>query len=161
MNSSDWTRRALESQGFIGWLRFDELGSVNSPVLREPGVYVVVQEEGSSPAFLDSNPGGRFKGKDPSVDAATLTERWVPGAEVVYIGKANDLRRRLGQLRRFGRGDPVGHWGGRLIWQLAHSTELLVAWLPTPDRDPRTVERELIEGFRSTFGTRPFANLAG
>jgi hypothetical protein len=52
----------------------------------------------------------------------------VPGAEVVYIGKADDAGRRLKQFARFGAGEPVGHWGGRYIWQLADSSELLVAW---------------------------------
>jgi hypothetical protein len=47
-----------------------------------------------------------------------LIANWVDGAEVVYIGKADQLKRRLTQFADFGGGKPIGHWGGRLIWQL-------------------------------------------
>jgi excinuclease UvrABC nuclease subunit len=35
----------------------------------------------------------------------------VIGAEVVYIGKADNLRRRLREFARFGVSAPIGHWG--------------------------------------------------
>ena len=110
------------------------------------------------PTFLDANPGGRFKGRDPSVSSEALRANWVDGAEVVYIGKADNLRRRLREFARFGEGKPIGHWGGRLIWQLADSAELVVAWTETPGRMPREVEVEMISAFRSAWGKPPFAN---
>jgi hypothetical protein len=158
MPKADWTRNALEKRGFTGWVTFADLGAGPEQVPREGGVYVVVQGEGSKPDYLDANPGGRFKGKDPTVEQAALEANWVKGAEVVYIGKADELRRRLRQFQRFGDGDPIGHWGGRLIWQLAHSRKLLVAWRTTPGQVPREVEVDMIETFRRDWGKPPFAN---
>ena len=110
------------------------------------------------PSFLSVSLGGRFKGKDPTVSSRELCENWVTGTPVVYIGKATSLRARLRQYRDFGNGKPVGHWGGRYIWQLADAAELLVAWKPTAG-EPRTIEAEMIAAFVQQFGKRPFANL--
>jgi hypothetical protein len=154
-----FTRERLECDGFVGWRTFDDLRSDRlAAVPQEGGVYVVVRSSLKEPAFLEANPGGRFKGRDPTVDSAALQANWVNGAEVVYIGKANSLKRRLGEFERFGGGGPIGHWGGRLIWQLADSGGLLVAWKPTPGRDSKAVETKLIADFREIFGKPPFAN---
>ncbi len=72
-------------------------------------------------AFLDTNPGGRFKEQDPTVPIEVLSANWVPSSQVVYIGKANVADRRLRQFARFGAGERIGHWGGRYIWQLLDS----------------------------------------
>ena len=68
----------------------------------------------------------RFKNKAPTVALDALVANWVDDAEVVYIGKADQLRRRLTQYADFGAGKPVGHWGGRLIWQLPSPDQLIV-----------------------------------
>jgi hypothetical protein len=156
-SKSHWSRAALERQGFQGWLSFKRLADELPTVSREGGVYVV-QGRGSAPAFLDANPGGRFKGRDPTVSREALEANWVEGAEVVYIGKADQLQRRLREFMRFGAGTPVGHWGGRLIWQLARSNELLIAWRETPGAVPKVVESEMIDAFRNVYGKPPFAN---
>lgn len=152
-------RKALEAQGFHGWVTFGDLGELlKSGVSKEGGIYVVVCEGGAAPDYLRTNPGGRFKGRDPTVKQDALAANWVADAEVVYIGKANSLRRRLGEYMRFGRGVPIGHWGGRLIWQLADSAGLLVAWRETPGQVPKDVETALIAQFRDAYGKPPFAN---
>src|SRR5205807_3252231 len=113
--------------------------------------------------FRDSNPGGRFKGKDPSVADGTLAASWVSDCNVVYIGKADVADRRLKQFARFGAGEPVGHWGGRYIWQLADSGELVVAWHAISwDELAREYEKRLLAHFAELHGgVRPFANLTG
>jgi hypothetical protein len=46
----------------------------------------------------------------------------------LYVGRARSLRRRITALARFGSGQPVGHWGGRYLWQLADHEDLAIAW---------------------------------
>jgi hypothetical protein len=153
----DWSRDALMERGFTGFVPLAELLSTDVPT--GPGVYVVWRPVSVEPTFVETSSAGWFKGKDPSVLAEELRSAWVPGAEVVYIGKAGGLRRRLNEYRRHGAGQRVGHWGGRYIWQLAEANLLLVAWQLTADLDPEDVESRLIVEFVTSYGQRPFANL--
>ncbi|MEX0990693.1 MAG: hypothetical protein WD004_00260 [Actinomycetota bacterium] len=125
---------------------------------RLPGVYAVVRPETAPPEFLLRSVGGHFKGRDPTVDLGVLEANWVSGATVVYIGKAGELRIRLRTYAKYGQGQPVGHQGGRYIWQLADHGDLLACWMPT-EESPRDTERKLIEDFKARHGRRPFANL--
>lgn len=124
----------------------------------EPGVYAVLRESDHEPSFLRTSGAGWFKGRDPTVDEVTLREKWIPRSQVVYIGKAANLRVRLRQYRQHGEGKPIGHWGGRFIWQLADFGSLLVAWKQM--RSPRLEEQRLLRKFREASGGLPFANLA-
>lgn len=151
-----FTRANLEKAGFIGWLPFAAIRTSDCPAAG--GVYVVTYNAESPVAFSERSCGGWFKGKDPSVTVDALTANWVDGAEVVYIGKADQLRRRLTQYADFGAEKPVGHWGGRLIWQLPAIDRLIVGWKETPGRIPVEVEAELIASFRKIHGKSPFAN---
>ncbi|UZW55103.1 hypothetical protein NUH86_16780 [Sphingobium sp. JS3065] len=152
-----YTRIGLERAGFAGWVPFEKL-RYGSACPLTGGVYVVCRDPDALPSYTPASVGGWFKGKDPAVSLDALAANWVDLAEVVYIGKANNLRRRLKQYADFGAGQPVGHWGGRLIWQLADYSTLLVAWKETPDRVPEQVEAEMIADFRHCYGKPPFAN---
>jgi Ser/Thr protein kinase RdoA (MazF antagonist) len=81
----------------------------------------------------------------------------IDGAELLYAGRSGNLRRRVGELAGYGRGVPIGHRGGRYLWQLAEHHRLLVGW--RADDDPARAERELLEEFEERFGQLPFANL--
>jgi hypothetical protein len=122
-----------------------------------PGVYAVVRTAKTSPAWLDNSSGSHFKGRNPTVPIGVLESRMIKGTPVLYFGKAEQLHRRLDQYVRFGAGTPVGHWGGRYIWQLTDSAGLETAWLVHPT--PRLKESELISQFVDEFGSMPLANL--
>jgi hypothetical protein len=158
----DLSRGALEQEGFTGFMTFAALrsgGLAEAPA--SGGVYLVYREDTAEPAFLDENPGGRFKGRDPTELVDVLSAKWVPEAQVIYIGKGDSLRRRLKQFADFGTGKPIGHWGGRYIWQLAGSAALLVAWREAGDEETAAAAEEaLVEQFKNRYDRLPFANIA-
>ena len=108
---------------------------------------------------------GYFKGKNPNVSLETLEANWVENSLVLYIGKTGGensdrtLTMRIEELIAFGTGNNVAHYGGRLIWQLKNSKDLVVCWKPMLKADPETVKKELLKEFVAKYGKRPFANL--
>ena len=151
----EFTKAGLTRDGFQGFVRFAELDPANPPMVG--GIYAVLRESHGPPTFLEVSPAGRFKERDPTVTVQVLRQKWVEASPTVYIGKATNLRKRLRQYRDFGLGRPVGHWGGRFIWQLADADQLIVAWKPT--ESPGQDEAMLIRRFREEHGALPFANL--
>lgn len=155
-------RGDLTARGFVGFVPLLDLDPKGVP--KEAGVYAVLREMDDRPDFLEANPAGRFKAKDPTVETSVLRSIWAEGAHCIYIGKASktattDLRRRLTGFRDYGRGRPVGHQGGRYIWQLAEASEFIVCWMETSDQNPAVVESALIAEFRAHHGARPIGNL--
>ena len=148
-----------KEDGFEGFIPVSILRESISILPEEVGVYVVIRKSNSAPQFLEKGTGGFFKGKNPNVSIEVLADNYVADSKTVYIGKATNLRKRVGQLLSFGAGAAVGHWGGRFLWQLADSDGLIVAWKTTPECDPRIVEAQMIQDFVSVYGKRPFANL--
>lgn len=151
-----FNRQALEKASFVGWSPLVEIRNSLCPA--SGGVYIISYEACGPIEFSEVSCGGRFKGKDPTVSLRILAANWVNASDVVYIGKADNLRRRLAQFADFGAGRPVGHWGGRLIWQLPQTDNLQVAWKETPDRIPIKFEAEMIGEFGQLYGKPPFAN---
>ncbi|WP_374100876.1 hypothetical protein [Arthrobacter sp. PvP023] len=155
---------ALRADGFTGFQTFAELDVDDIP--RAPGIYAVLKPPGHRHAFLEESVGGWFKQKNPSILEDALATEWVDGAVVLYIGKAGagstgkrGLRKRIQEFADFGRGKPVGHWGGRLLWQLAESQSLVIAWKVVPAEQVDAMEARYHAKFRSLYGRLPFANL--
>lgn len=150
----------LREQNFTGFSTVRELQETKChSVPSEPGVYLVIWPEATPPSFLPENIGGHFKARNPTVAVEKLTEKWVEFVNVLYIGKAGSLKNRLKQYMDFGLGKPVGHHGGRYIWQLESSNLLQLCWKTTPDQDPTFVESQLIQAFNQQHSRLPFANL--
>lgn len=146
----------LRDRAFVGFVRFGNLSREDSLIPADSGVYVLVADA-IQPEFLPRSPAGWWKGRDPTVPIDRLATEWVDGVPTVYIGKADSLRSRLDLLTGFARGEAIMHWGGRLLWQLASSNELLVAWRLA--RDFGDLECDLIDEFRDVYGRLPYANL--
>lgn len=156
----------IKKAGFAGFKRMSELFADSSVIPKVKGIYLVLHLDDKPTEFLTTGTGGHFKGRNPNVSVGELEANWVDKTIVVYIGKAGKdggsatLHSRLRQYLGFGQGGKVGHWGGRSIWQLKNSKDLVVCWKELPTEDPRTLEANLIQQFVSKFSKRPFANLA-
>lgn len=169
--SDSWfdSAEGLKAIGFTGFINIRSLRELNlSQVPKSKGdygVYVVLRREESKPVFTAESSGGRFKGRDPNVAPQELEANWVDRTPVMYVGKAGSstssatLRSRLKQYLDFGNGKRVGHWGGRYLWHLPKTEELIICWKTTLEDEPRRVEAEMIQAFKAAFGQRPFANL--
>ena len=156
----------IKKAGFTGFKKMRELFVDSSIIPRTKGVYFVLNLDKRTPKFLTVGTGGHFKGKNPNVSISELKANWIDKTIVVYIGKAGKegssatLYSRLKQYFGFGQGGNVGHWGGRLIWQLKNCNDLVVCWKALPREDPRNFEANFIKQFVSKYSDRPFANLA-
>lgn len=146
-------------EDFQGFKTIEELKKSNYYEIPEnKGVYIILFK-GKYPVFLEKSSAGRYKRKNPTVSIEKLSANWIKNEEIIYIGKAGkNIRKRIKQYVEFGSGKPVGHWGGRYIWQIKNPEELVVAWKET-EKDPEIVESELINTFKEKHDNRPFANL--
>jgi len=159
---------AVQRRGFAGFVTMESLRQPKAldGMPRLSGVYLVLRIDERPPRFRAESASGHFKRRNPTVPASTLKRKWVDDTDVLYIRKAGGarskatLRSRVRQYLRFGAGQPVGHWGGRYVWQLHDAEELLLCWKTTIGAEAREVERQLLEEFKSVFGKLPFANLA-
>lgn len=156
----------LESEGFAGFRTVAQLNADRCeaiPNLR--GIYAVVRESLDPPRFLAKSTAARFRDTDPAIPIDELEKLWVPGAQVLYFGRARGpgvrtlLRQRVKRYLRFGHGRHVSHWDGRAIWQLSDASALRVAWKPTPKDDPARAEGRYQDEFERRYGALPFANL--
>ena len=148
----------IKKAGFTGFKKMSDLFLDSSMLPDTNGVYLVLNADNKPADFLSVGSGGHFKGKNPNVSLAELKSNWVANTIVVYIGKATSLKSRLRQYFGFGQGKNIGHYGGRLIWQISYSKDLVVCW-KSLTTDPREYEADLIRQFVSIHGYRPFANL--
>lgn len=156
---------SIKEAGFTGFKSVSDLWNDHSAIPNEKGVYLIINPKYETKQFLSKGVGGFFKEKNPNVSLEVLANNWVENSFVVYIGQAGGngsaatLRKRLKQYLDFGKGKPVGHYGGRLIWQIQHHSELLIAWKVLKNEDPKIIERQFINDFTGNYGRMPFANL--
>lgn len=156
----------LKREGFTGFKKFNDLFSDSSILPDLKGVYLVLYLKQEPVKFVSIGTGGHFKGKDPNVPISYLKEKWINDVTVIYIGKAgkeggcSTIKSRLKQYLSFGRGKNIGHWGGRLIWQIQDAGELILCWKALKDIDCRLYESFLLQQFYINYKKRPFANLS-
>jgi hypothetical protein len=152
-----FSREDLAARGFDGFLTLNSLKRKDARVPTVPGVYAAIRPSTAAMTFLSQSVGGHHKRRNPTVTKAELELAAVPGAQTVYIGRAIHLQRRIDELVRFGRGEPVGHWGGRYLWQLEDHDHLEIAWRPAADY--KTAEASLLDDFVNHWSVLPYANL--
>lgn len=145
-----WDRGGLEAVGFEGFVPL-----LNMELSRVPprhGVYVVLRPYPERPhLFSEESPLTPYAVRE-------LEQRWIPGAPVVYIGKAGSKKGLQERLRPYSR-QRRNHSGGRSIWQLSDAADLLVCWRETPGLPPHLVEEDYLDEFKRVHLAQPFANV--
>jgi len=151
-------KNSITLNSFEGCLSFKQLRKEGyRKIPQDPGVYIIIYKGKNPPKYLITGTGGHYKGLDPNELVTSLKRKWIKNTKIIYIGKGNNLRSRIKLYSHFGNGEPVAHRGGRFIWQLEGSENLIVAWkLCTSSR---SLEKDLIEKFVLVYGSLPFANI--
>lgn len=174
----DYTIKLIDEFNLTNYVRVkDYLESLREEMLKIPkmsGVYfVIIPPIFNLESFIYPGTGGYYKGNDPNIPIEDLKDKWVKGADILYIGRAGgvrangkpyttDLKTRIRTLLNFGNmNDKAAHWGGRYLWQYANSRELLVYWYVCKDDENAVLlEKRLINDFKGQYGKIPFANIS-
>lgn len=125
------------------------------------GIYKVYKPEGFQMVFRSDSDAPFVN--EQLIDAAILQEKWnrvleSPGYEenLLYIGKAKNLRRRIRQYVRTGYGKAINHSGGRVIFQLENNKKLEIEYYEY--ENCKEIEAIEIEKYILNRGVLPFAN---
>ena len=147
--------------GFKGFYKVRDIREGRASIPPSKGVYIVYRDSVEYPQFLKLGTGGLYSGNNPNVEETKLKRKWVEGANLLYIGETGShLNERIELLVEFGDGHNVRHWGGRYIWQLLDSSDLLIAYKIIEAGEPINNKKEMLEKFIIQHNGRlPFANL--
>ena len=128
------------------------------------GVYLIVYEGKDIPQFIIPGCGPKkYQDREVNVSKDELEENWIClgfDRNIIYIGKAgksNTLKKRLKLYMKFGSGKEAPHYGGRYIWQIKDSNNLLVFWKKSDN--PEKEESDMLKKFKEKYKELPFANL--
>lgn len=152
--------KELKGMGFKGFIKVKDLRDNFESIPKCSGVYMVLNPNMEKFSFLEIGTGGFFKGKNPNVDISVLNDRWIDNTIVIYIGQTGStLRKRIGDYIKFGQNKPIGHWGGRYIWQIKDAESLIFCWMKVDNIAPSIIEEQLLQDFKNKYLHLPFANL--
>ena len=154
------TAEHARAAGFTGFVTVGECMKRGLPS-RDPsstsGVYLLCAPPGFRPEIIPPDEARERGNVFFPWPTEPLAQKWVGDAEIVYIGKSTNLRRRLRELIRHAQGRTTNHTGGEIVWQLRGSERLIVCWRRA--ERPREFESSLIQSFKSSHkGKLPFAN---
>lgn len=159
-----FSKKDLKAEGFSGFRAMTDLDINRVP--QGPGLFTISAPADFEPRFLKTSVAGTFKKRNPTLSKEELAAEWVPGATLLYVGKAGPgsqgnrgLRRQIKEFLDFGRAKPPGHWDGRLIWQLLDTEDLVFAWKELPAEHLGATEAAYHAAFVEHHGRLPFANL--
>ena len=125
-----------------------------------PGVYAVCLQNWRACSFAaDAGRAKHAKPADPDLLRDKRDRILAAGpTDILYIGKADRLHKRVRQLARFGMGRASNHRGGEWLWQLEGIDKACVRMWCYPSGGPKTLKRELLNRFKHDHGGLPLAN---
>ncbi|OWP34731.1 hypothetical protein CBG53_02115 [Porphyromonas gingivalis] len=148
----------IKKYGFKGFESVKDLREDSSRIPKKKGVYLVLKPQDMDVDFLETGTGGHTKG-NPNVSRDKLKAKRIKDMLVLYVGRTGrTLYKRINELLRFGQGENIGHRGGRYLWQINHSEELVICWKEMQDEDPEEIKNRLLLDFESKYSKLPFAN---
>ena len=131
------------------------------------GVYWVIMPDSFVMEYMKETDGPVYgkRGNKMAYDLAKLQKKGEHykkpehGGNILYIGKATNLRNRLKQYYEFGYNEErhYVHEGGRAIWQLRNNKKLQVAYKECSEAEKE--ETELIDKYMLEYGALPFGNM--
>jgi hypothetical protein len=127
------------------------------------GIYVVSLLEGQTTIEFDQSAGDA---SSVLIDADYLYRKWHEivkhtATDIIYIGKATSLRKRIRQLARFGAGLAVNHAGGEWMWQIEGIQNAQLTIKICPSGKEIAWEKKLLYDFYTEHGSWPIANRSG
>lgn len=148
------------------WYRMEDLYKDKClKIINQKGIYIVKVTEGHVPNFLYNTTAIRdYLGRDMLYRVTVLSDKYSKGDKaVLYIGKAggvnHSLDKRIRQLVKYGAGEVKNHRGGRAIWQIQNSRDLLLGYLEC--EQPEIYEKKLLIEYKEKYGVLPVANWQG
>jgi hypothetical protein len=170
------TLEDIKNLGFTGFIPICQFHTSKQYhiIPKADGIYLILRVADTPCEFHALNPS-RMHSKHKNnpvrhsydVNLLSAKSQQVKDTIVVYIGKAGggshrtSLHQRLKAYIEAGRTMPgqSSHAGGRAIWQLKDSADLIVCWKPSDNNeDAIEVEHRLLDEFKSTYGSLPLAN---
>ena len=126
-----------------------------------PGVYAVVMAEGT--ILKLSSESGSAKFAIP-IEQDELEGKWHrimksgEDTDILYIGESKNLRKRVSQLVRFGKGIGKNHRGGQCLWQVNEIEQTSVVLWCCAENLTKKMEYTLLCRFFSQHNELPLAN---
>lgn len=128
-----------------------------------PGIYLVLWSLNEPPQFSKETRKATYTNP---LDPKKLQEKWIricaySPTDIIYIGKADSLRRRVRALARFGIGRAKNHRGGEWIWQISRIITASVMVQSCPISKQNSFENSLLEKFYKEHHEFPIGNRKG
>jgi len=137
---------------------------------RVEGIYKVYLPENipfqlnKTTTAMEYNKEGKKLVYDTDEDIERLQYQWklIQSAKehdnrIVYIGRSNNLRKRLKQFARYGVRKADNHEGGKILWQLTDAIKFQIEYFPCQNCEQ--VEKELLQDYKKRhFNQLPIAN---
>lgn len=145
-------------------LTFESLMQGNiGKVPTERGVYFIYCDDDYIYNYLPITEGRKsYKGKSTTQPVDKLKaigdKQKMSGSNILYIGKADNLRDRLRQYMNWGYDiSDSPHSGGKRLWQLVDNKRFHISYILT--EEPNKVESILIDTHIIEYHCKPFANV--
>ncbi|MDR3598834.1 hypothetical protein [Clostridium sp.] len=144
--------KELKNKGYKGFIRIGSLKNNYSILPELSGVYLILIPKDFIVKFLKD-------GTTNSGDSINyLQNNWVKGAKILYIGSSNNLRKHVKQLVD-SRNNSVDRFpGGRHLWKLKDSLDLLISWNVIDTNECKQEKKYLLNEFMVRYSKPPFAN---